>query len=44
MPMLYAKRFLSEKANEANLQRIDTDKSHVSDILNSIFEDFKYGY
>jgi integrase len=42
MPRLYAKRFLSDKANSANIQRIASDKSNVNDIFDSIFKEFRY--
>lgn len=38
MPDLYAKRFISEQANAANLQRIAEESAIHRDILNYIVE------
>lgn len=40
MPDLYAKRFLSEQANLANIQRIAQDNTALNEILNIIMDEY----
>lgn len=40
MPDLYAKRFLSEQANSANIQRITQDNAALDDTLNTIMDEY----
>ncbi|MEL0577520.1 site-specific integrase [Pectobacterium punjabense] len=44
MPGIYAKRFLSELANKANIHRIDQDNRELSDTLSSFLEDINNDY
>ena len=40
MPDLYAKRFLSEQANTANIQRIIQDNAALQNTLNTIMDKY----
>ncbi len=40
MPNLYAKRFLSEQANLANIQRIAQDNVDLNQVLNTILDEY----